>query len=58
MKCRDCPDAVFHGTGSTVLVNCRFVVGWRDVNSKCVLERKGLKRREGNKGSRDHITDV
>ena len=35
--CRDCVDATFHPTGSTIWVSCRFVVGWRDVNSKCAL---------------------
>lgn len=39
-ECRDCPDAKFHTTGSTLWVSCKHVKGWRPIDSKCVLDKE------------------
>jgi hypothetical protein len=41
--CEDCPDAVFHSTGSLIWVSCKHADGWRSINSQCVMvEKKGI----------------
>jgi len=40
-ECRDCPDRETHETGSLLWVSCRYVVGWRSIDSKCTLKKEG-----------------
>ena len=35
--CRDCRAVTIHQTGSQLWVSCRFLNGWRSINSVCVL---------------------
>ena len=43
--CRDCLDSRIHETGSLLWVSCRFVSGWRSINSECCLPLEEQKRR-------------
>jgi hypothetical protein len=43
--CRDCPNSKIHQTGSLLWVSCRFVKGWRSINSECCLPIEEQQRR-------------
>jgi len=45
--CQDCPDAIFHETGSMIWLSCKFQSGWRAVDSICNLDGQKLDKITG-----------
>ena len=43
--CQDCSFVKIHETGSQLWTSCRFVSGWRSINSECCLPLEEQKRR-------------